>query len=67
MTEEPTYKELEHRIKQLESEVLEYISREKEFNEQLKLLESSHLRRTLSLMKINEELKKEIKSCAQTD
>ena len=67
MTEEPTYKELEHRIKQLESEVLEYISREKEFNEQLKLLESSHLRRTLSLMKINEELKKEIKSCTQTD
>ena len=67
MAEKPTYKELEHRIKQLESEVLEYISREKEFNEQLKLLESSHLRRTLSLMKINEELKKEIKSCAQTD
>jgi tRNA nucleotidyltransferase/poly(A) polymerase len=67
MTEKPTYKELEHRIKQLESDVLEYISREKEFNEQLKLLESSHLRRTLSLMKINEELKKEIKSCTQTD
>ncbi|MGD8470126.1 MAG: hypothetical protein PVF78_06375 [Desulfobacterales bacterium] len=67
MTEKPTYKDLEHRIKQLESEVLEYISREKEFNEQLKLLECSHLRRTLSLMKINEELKKDIKSCAQTD
>ncbi|MGD9411656.1 MAG: hypothetical protein PVJ54_07340, partial [Desulfobacterales bacterium] len=63
----PTYKDLEHRIKQLESKVLEYISREKEFNEQLKLLECSHLRRTLSLMKINEELKKDIKSCAQTD
>ena len=67
MTKKPTYKDLEHRIKQLESDVLEYISREKEFNEQLKLLASSHLRRTLSLMKINEELKKEIKSCAQTD
>ena len=67
MAEKPTYKELEHRIKQLESEVLEYISREKEFNERLKLMERNHLRRTLSLMKINEELKKEIKSCAQTD
>ena len=67
MTEKPTYKELEHRIKQLESEVLEYISREKEFNERLKLMERNHLRRTLSLMKINEELKKELKSCAQTD
>jgi tRNA nucleotidyltransferase/poly(A) polymerase len=67
MTEKPTYEDLRHRIKQLESDVLEYISREKEFNEQLKLLESSHLRRTLSLMKINEELKKELKSCAQTD
>ncbi|MGD9055158.1 MAG: hypothetical protein PVF38_03415 [Desulfobacterales bacterium] len=41
--------------------------KEKEFNEQLKLLEYSHLRRTLSLMKINEELKKEIKSHARTD
>ena len=67
MTEKQTYKELEHRIKQLESEVLGYLSREKEFNEQLKLLECSHIRRTLSLMKINEELKKEIKKHAQTD
>jgi len=67
MTEKPTYKELEHRIKHLESELLEYVSKVKEFNEQLKLLEYSHLRRTLSLMKINEELKSEIKNCAQID
>ena len=67
MTEKPAYKAQEQRIKQLEKEVLEYMRKEKEFNEQLKLLEYSHLRRTLSLMKINEELKKEIKSHSRTD
>ena len=58
MTDKPAYKAQEQRIKQLESEVLEYMHKEKELNEQLKLLEYSHLRRTISLMKINEELKK---------
>jgi hypothetical protein len=67
MTEKPTYKELEKRIEQLEGEVLEYIRKEKEFNEQLKLLEYGHLRRTLSLMKINEELKRKIKKHARVD
>ncbi|MBW2518070.1 MAG: hypothetical protein JRE88_14890 [Deltaproteobacteria bacterium] len=67
MTVKPTYKELEQRIRQLESEVLEYISKEKKFNKQIKLLDYIHLRRTLSLMKINEELKREIKSYSQTD
>ena len=67
MTEKPAYKAQEHRIKQLETEVLEYIRREKEFNEKLKLLELSHLRRTISLMKINEELKREIKNHACAD
>jgi hypothetical protein len=67
MTEKPAYKVQEKRIKQLESEVLEYIRKEKELNEQLKLLEHSHLRRTLSLMKINEELRREIKKHARAD
>ena len=67
MTEKPTYKELEKRIKQLEGEVLEYIRKEKEFNEQLKLLEYSHLTRTLSLMKINEKLKRKIKKHERVD
>jgi hypothetical protein len=67
MTEKPAYKAQEQRIKQLENEVLEYVRKEKEFNEQIKLLEYSHLRRTLSLMKINEELKREIKSQASPD
>jgi len=66
MTEKPTYTELERRIKQLEREVLEYVRKEKEFNEERKLLEYSHVRRTISMMKINEELKREIKerTCA---
>jgi hypothetical protein len=67
MTERQTYKEMEQLIKQLESDVLEYIRKEKELNEQLKLLEYSHLRRTLSLMKINEELKREIKNHQRVD
>lgn len=65
MTQEPEYKTQEQRIKHLESEVLEYIRKEKELNEQLKLLEYSHLRRTLSLMRINEELRREIKKHAR--
>ena len=67
MTDKPAYKAQEQRIKQLESEVLEYMHKEKELNEQLKLLEYSHLRRTISLMKINEELKREIKKHKRTD
>ena len=59
MTAKPTYKELERRIKQLEREVLGYVRKEKEFNEERKFLEYSHVRRTISLMKINEELKRE--------
>ena len=67
MTEKPANKAQEQRIKQLENEVLEYMRKEKEFHEQLKLLEYSYLRRTLSLMKINEELKREIKNHTRTD
>ncbi len=67
MTEKPTYKELEQRIKQLERDVLEYVRKEKEFNEERKLLEYSHIRRTISLMKINEELKREIKERTRSD
>ena len=67
MTEKPAYKAQEQRIKQLEIEVLEYMRKEQALNRQLKLLECSHLRRTLSLMKINEELKREIKKHARAD
>jgi hypothetical protein len=61
MAGKPSYEELERSIKQSEREVLEYVHKENEFNEQRKLLEYSHIKRTISLMKINEELEKEIK------
>jgi len=66
MAGKPSYEELERSIKQLEREVLEYLRKEKEYNEERKLLEYSHIRRTISLMKINEKLEKEIKerTCA---
>ena len=67
MTEKPTYKELERRINQLEREVLEYVRKEKEFNEKRKFFEYSHVRRTMSLMKINEELKRESKKLNRSD
>ena len=61
MTGKLSYDELERSIKKLEKEVLEYVRKEKKFNEECKLLEYSHIKRTISLMKINEELEKEIK------
>jgi hypothetical protein len=67
MTEMPTYKELKRRIRQLESEVLEYVRKEKEFNKEQKLVEFGHMRRTISLMKINEELNREVKNLKRAD
>ena len=67
MTEMPTYKELKRRIRQLESEVLEYVRKEKEFNKEQKLVEYGHMRRTISLMKINEELNREVKNLKRAD
>jgi hypothetical protein len=67
MTGNPTCEELEQRIRQLEREILEYVRNEKEFNEERKLLEYSHIRRTISLMKINEELNREIKDLKCVD
>ena len=61
MTGKLSYDELERSIKQLEREVLEYLHKENGFNEERKLLEYSHIKLTISLMKINEELQKEIK------
>ncbi len=61
MAAKPTYSELEHKIKKLEKEALEYIRKEKEFNADRKLVDYGHMRRTISLLKINEELSREIK------
>ena len=60
MTEKPTYNELERKNKELEKEILEYIRKAKELNKKRGVTESSHIRRTMSLMQINEELNREI-------
>jgi hypothetical protein len=61
MATKPTYNELELKIKQLEKEVLEYVRKAKELDKKRKVTECSHIRRTISLMHINEELSREIK------
>jgi hypothetical protein len=67
MVAKPTYNQLERKIKQLEKEALEYIHREKEFNAKQKLFDYSHLKRTISLIKINEELNREIEEIKKAD
>ena len=62
MAAKPTYEELDRKIKQLEGEVLEYVRKEKEFNKEQKLVEYGHVKRTVSLMKINDELNREMKN-----
>jgi len=67
MAGKPTYNELEREIKQLEKEVLEYVRKAKELNKDRKATEYSHIRRTISLMHINEELNREIKELKRSD
>jgi hypothetical protein len=67
MATKPTYSELEHKIKQLEKEVLEYVRKVKELDKKQKVTEHSHIRRTISLMHINEELNREIKELKRSD
>ena len=62
MTAKPTWAELERRIAELETEVLEYVQKEKAFNRERKLREYSHTKRTISLMQINAELNRRLKS-----
>jgi len=67
MAGKPTYNELEREIKQLEKEILEYVRKTKELNKDRKATEYSHIRRTISLMQINEELNREIKELKRSD
>ena len=67
MAGKPTYNELERKSMQLEKEVLEYIRKAKELNKKQKETERSHLRRTISLMHINEEQNREIKELKRSD
>jgi hypothetical protein len=67
MAGKPTYNQLKQEIKDLEKEVLEYVRKTKELNKERKASEYSHIRRTISLMHINEELNREIKELKQPD
>ncbi len=67
MTEKPTYNELENKINKLQKEALEYMRKEKEFNEERRLADYGHMKRTISLMKINEELNREINEIKRAD
>jgi len=67
MAGKPTYNELELKNKHLEKEVLEYIRKAKELSKKRKVTERSHIRRTISLMHINEELHREIKELKRSD
>jgi hypothetical protein len=60
MGKKPTYKELKRKTEQLEKEVLKYVRKEQELNRERKSIEYSHMKRTISLMKINKELTREI-------
>jgi hypothetical protein len=67
MAEQSTYNELERKNRHLEKEVLEYIRKAKELSKKQKVTERSHIRRTKSLMHINEELNREIKEFKRSD
>ncbi|MGD9250387.1 MAG: hypothetical protein PVG19_04150 [Desulfobacterales bacterium] len=60
MSEKLANKSMAHKIGRLEREVLEYIRKEKEFNRKQKLVEYGHMKRTISLMQIIEELNREV-------
>lgn len=61
MAGKPTYWELEQKIKHIEREFREYVRKEEKLSRNCRSIEHSHMRRTISLMKINEELEKELK------
>jgi len=67
MAEKPTYNELERKIKKLEKEALEYMRKEREFNKERKWVDYGHLKRTISLLKVNEELNREINELKSAD
>jgi hypothetical protein len=67
MVENPTYSELERKIKKLEKEASEYLRKEREFNKERKLIDYGHMKRTISLMRINAELNRDVKEIKSDD
>ena len=67
MNDKPTYNQLTCKTKQLEKEVLKYLRKEKELSKKRELVEYHHFKRTISLMKINEELNRELDELKNAD
>ena len=67
MAGKSTCNELERKNRHLEKEVLAYIRKAKQLSQKRKVTERSHIRRTKSLMHINEELNREIKELKRSD
>ena len=67
MVNKPSYKDLERKINQLKIKNLDYMSKIMGFSKNQELIKNSHMRRSLSLMKINEELIREIKELKNAD
>ena len=60
MLKKPTYEELKRKIRKLEDEVLKHIRNQRESDDDRKLVDYCHMKRTISLMKINSELNREL-------
>ena len=60
MSEIDTSNVMAQKILQLEKAVLEYIRKEEEFNRKQKVVEYGYMKRTISLIKIIEELNREV-------
>ncbi len=67
MEDKTICKTMQHEIGKLESEIVEHMRKEKALQEQKEQVENGHTRRTLSLMKIIEELQHEIRSLRKAD
>ena len=67
MVEKTTYIKMQNKIDRLEGEIVEYERKEKAFKLQKEHVEDGHTRRTVSLMKIIEEMRDEITSLRHAD
>lgn len=67
MEDKTTYQKLTNKIGILESEIVEHEGKEKALQAQKERAENGHTRRTISLMKIIEQLQEEIKSLRKAD
>ena len=67
MAEKATNEGMQSEIEQLKCELIEYVRKEKAFKRQMKQVENGHMRRTISLMRIIDALRDEIKSIRADD